>query len=51
MKLTALDVKLYYKEDNIIILYMLPHSFHILQPLDVSCFDQQSRRTVGKSRR
>ena len=28
----------YYKENKIIILYILPYSSHILQPLDVGCF-------------
>lgn len=31
------DFELYYKENNIITLYMPPHSSYILQPLDFGC--------------
>jgi DDE superfamily endonuclease len=34
----SLEFDSYYKERNIIPLYMPPHSSHMLQPLDVGCF-------------
>ena len=35
---SSLEFNLFYKEHLIITLYILPHSSHLLQPLDVSCF-------------
>lgn len=37
------DFKLYYKDYNIITLYMPTHSSHKLQPLDVGCFHALKR--------
>jgi hypothetical protein len=34
----SVEFELYAKENNIVILYMPPHSSHRLQPLDVGCF-------------
>lgn len=39
----TLEFDLFYKEHSIITLCMLPHSSHLLQPLNVSCFSVLKR--------
>jgi hypothetical protein len=34
----SIEFDSYYKEKDIIPLYMPPHSSHMLQPLDIGCF-------------
>ncbi len=41
------EFEYYYKKNNIVILYIPPHSSHLLQPLDIECFSIL-KRLYGK---
>ena len=45
-----LEFNIAYKKLNIILIYILPHFFHLLQPLDINFFYFSKKHTLKNSK-